>query len=76
MFNSTGSATSFPSSEVSLGTTKPTRLRCSYQTLMHLISIYVKELKEWVKNLELSNGRAIVQHFSKLTIQTDASKKG
>ena len=55
---------------------KTSSLRCSYQTLMHLISNSVEELKRWVNNLELSDSRAIVHHLPQLTIQTDASKKG
>jgi len=37
----------------------------------------MQELEWWAKNLELSNGRAILrQNDTKVTIQADASKKG
>ena len=35
-----------------------------------------EELALLVKNLELSNGRAIIHTSSQLLMQTDASKKG
>ena len=36
----------------------------------------MEELAWWIKNLELSNGRAIIQPPSQILMQTDASKKG
>ena len=35
-----------------------------------------EELASWIKNLELSNGRAIIQPPSQILMQTDASKTG
>ena len=35
-----------------------------------------EELAWWIKNLELTNGRAIIQSPSRILMQTDASKKG
>ena len=34
------------------------------------------ELKWWVQNLELCNGRALIQPYAEVLIQTDASTKG
>ena len=36
----------------------------------------IKELDWWVRNLELSNGRAIITSGIRVVIQTDPSKKG
>ena len=40
---------------------------------MHLNSNFVEELKWWVSNMELSNGRPVIQvtDWLQLTIQTD-----
>ena len=47
----------------------------SYLTLVKLTPMAKKELLWWVNNLELSNGRLVIQPQIQVLIQTDASKK-
>ena len=35
-----------------------------------------EELEWWIQNLDLCNGRYLIQNTSQITIQTDASKTG
>ena len=41
-----------------------------------LNTMAIEELAWWIKNLELTNCRAIIQSPSRILMQTDASKKG
>ena len=69
----------------------PARLNCRFlqmqqisslsENLSYLDKIVLNEdskieLKRWVQNLELCNGRALIQPPAELLIQTDASTKG
>ena len=47
----------------------------SYLTLVKLTPMAKNELLWWVNNLELSNGRLVIQPQVQVLIQTDASKK-
>ena len=47
----------------------------SYLTLVKLTSMAKNELLWWVNNLELCNGRLVIQPRAQVLIQTDASKK-
>ena len=47
----------------------------SYMATVTLNAMVKKELAWWIKNLELSNGRAIIHPPSQILMQADASKK-
>ena len=48
----------------------------SYKATATLNAMVKEKLAWWIKNLELNNGRAIIQPPSQILMQTDASKKG
>ena len=48
----------------------------SYLTLVKLTPMAKNELLWWVNNLELCNGRLVIQPQAQVLIQTDAFKKG
>ena len=52
------------------------RRSVSYKATLTLNAMAIEELPRWIKNLELSNGRAIIHPPSQMLMQTDASKKG
>ena len=52
------------------------RRSVSYKATLTLNAMAKEELPRWIKNLELSNGRAIIHPPSQMLMQTDASKKG
>ena len=46
------------------------------RSVSYMTAMAKEELAWWIKKLELSNGRAIMQPLSQILMQTDTSKKG